>query len=251
METSRSDGELAGKTAIVTGASRGIGAAIAKSFLRAGAGVVITGRNAKAGEDAASELSRFGDVIFVKADHGSDADWAGTVAAALSRFGRLDILVANAGESRASPIAEMTLDDFREMNRTHLKGSFLGIKHAAEALRRHGEGGAIILMSSIVGLVGVPGLVHYSAAKGGIRLMAKAAALELGPEKIRVNSIHPGMIHTDMTARFSEAQFAENIPLGKFGEPADIANAAVFLAGPRGVFVTGTELVVDGGWIAR
>lgn len=251
METSRSDGELSGKTAIVTGASRGIGAAIAECFLRAGASVIITGRNGKAGEAAASELSRFGDVGFVTADHGSDADWARTVSAALTRFGRLDIVVANAGESRATPIVDMTLDDFREMNRTHLKGSFLGIKHATEALRRHGKGGAIILMSSIVGLVGVPGYVHYSAAKGGLRLMAKAAALELGPENIRVNSIHPGMIHTDMTAGFPEAQLAANIPLGKFGEPADVASAALFLAGPRGVFVTGTELVVDGGWITR
>lgn len=241
--------ELQGKTAIVTGASRGIGRAIAERFVEAGAFVVITGRDGERGQAAAQALGP--KAHFVAADQGEDAAWARTVDAALSKFGRVDILVSNAGISAPAPTADMTLEVFRETNRISLKGAFLGIRHALPAFRRHGEGGSIVLMSSIVGQVGVPGYIHYSAAKGGLRLMAKAAALELGPEKIRVNSIHPGMIRTDMTANFPEDQMAQAIPLGKFGEPDDIANAALFLASPRGRFVTGTELVVDGGWTVQ
>ncbi|MGZ6021025.1 MAG: SDR family NAD(P)-dependent oxidoreductase [Rhizomicrobium sp.] len=243
--------ELADKIAIVTGASRGLGFAIAKKFVLSGARVVMTGRNLQAGEAAAAGLSKTGNATFVAADHGSSADWDRVIETALSRFGRIDILVANAGITHATPTADMTLEEFRGLNRTNLKGCFLGVKHAVAAMRRHGEGGAIVLMSSIVGKVGIPGLIHYSAAKGGLRLMAKAAALELGPEKIRVNSLHPGMIRTDMTAPFPEAQMAVRIPLGKFGEPEDVANAALFLAGPRGQFITGTELVIDGGWLVQ
>ena len=241
--------ELAGKSAIVTGASRGIGRAIAERFIEAGASVVITGLDRARGEAAATALGP--DAHFVRADQGSDADWRNTVEAALSRFGRIDILVSNAGISAPAPAAEMTLEVFRETNRISLKGCFLGIKHVLAAMRRHGEGGSMILMSSIVGKIGVPGYIHYSAAKGGLRLRAKAVALELGPEKIRVNSIHPGMIRTDMTAGFPEAQMAPAIPLGKFGDPGDVADAALFLASPRGRFITGTELVIDGGWTAQ
>lgn len=243
--------ELAGKTAIVTGASRGLGRAIAETFVEAGASVVITGRNAQTGAETEQALASKGRAAFVVADQGSNEAWNKVVDAALSKFGRVDILVSNAGISAPAPTPEMSLEVFRETNRISLKGAFLGIKHSLAAMRRHREGGSIILMSSIVGKVGVPGYIHYSAAKGGLRLMAKAVALELGPEKIRVNSIHPGMIRTDMTAGFPEEQMAPGIPLGKFGEPRDIANAALFLASPRGQFVTGTELVIDGGWIAQ
>lgn len=243
--------ELAEKIAIVTGASRGLGFAVAKKFILSGARVVMTGRNPEAGAAAAQELSEAGDAVFVVADHASAADWDRVIETALSRFGRVDILVANAGITHGTPTTDMTLEEFRGLNRINLKGPFLGLKHTVAAMRRHGEGGAIVLMSSIVGKVGIPGLIHYSAAKGGLRLMAKAAALELGPEKIRVNSLHPGMIRTDMTAPFPEAQMAARIPLGKFGEPEDVANAALFLAGPRGQFITGTELVIDGGWLVQ
>lgn len=243
--------ELAGKTAIVTGGSRGIGRAIAERFIRSGARVVITGRDAKTGAKAAAALEALGEVAFIRADQGSDADWGSVTEATIAKFGRVDILVSNAGISTPMPTTEMPLDVFRETNRISLKGCFLGIRHTLGAIRAHGEGGSMILMSSIVGKVGVPGYIHYSAAKGGLRLMAKAAALELGPEKIRVNSIHPGMIRTDMTAQFPEAQMAPMIPLGKFGEPENIANAALFLASPRGQFITGTELVIDGGWTVQ
>jgi NAD(P)-dependent dehydrogenase (short-subunit alcohol dehydrogenase family) len=240
--------ELAGKVAIVTGASRGLGYAIAHKFADAGAQLVMTGLNKERGEAAAVRLGKEG---FVQADQGSAADWDRVVDTALSRFGRIDILVANAGITHGTPTADMSLEEFRNLNRVNLKGCFLGVKACVAAMRRHGQGGSILLMSSIVGKVGIPGLIHYSAAKGGLRLMAKAAALEFGPEKIRVNSLHPGMVRTDMTAPFPEAQMAARIPLGKFGEPDDVANAALFLAGPRGQFITGTELVIDGGWLVQ
>ena len=244
MRTPQKD-ELSGKTAIVTGGTRGIGRAIAEKFVAAGAHVVVTGRNVDTGTAAAKAL---GDAArFVKADQGSDADWSGVVEMAQSQFGRIDILVSNAGISVPVPTAEMTLEVFRETTNISLKGAFLGIRHCLAAMRSHGEGGSIVLMSSIVGKVGVPGFIHYSAAKGGLRLMAKAVALELGPENIRVNSIHPGLIRTDLTAGMPEEQMTPMIPLGKFGEPGDVADAALFLASPRGRFITGTELVIDGG----
>jgi 3alpha(or 20beta)-hydroxysteroid dehydrogenase len=251
VQKSGSDGELTGKVAIVTGASRGIGHAIAELFCRSGAQVTLTGRDTVKGEAAAQGIAGANKAIFVRADQGSDTDWRRVVDATLSAFGRVDILVANAGLSYAVPTADMTLEQFRTLNTVNLKGCFLALKHAVAAMRRHKDGGAAVLMSSIVGKVGVPGYIHYAAAKDGVRLMAKAAALELGAEKIRVNSVHPGMIHTDMTSGFDEKMLAPMIPMGRFGEPRDIANAALFLASPRGKFITGTELVVDGGWIAR
>ena len=240
--------ELTGQVAIVTGASRGLGFAIAEKFNSAGAQLIMTGLNIERGKAAAARLD---EAVFVQADHGSEADWDRVVETAISRFGRIDTLVANAGITHGTPTADMSLEEFRSLNRVNLRGCFLGVKACVGAMRRHGEGGAIVLMSSIVGKVGIPGLIHYSAAKGGLRLMAKAAALELGPEKIRVNSLHPGMIRTDMTAPFPEAQMAARIPLGKFGEPDDVANAALFLASSRGQFITGTELVIDGGWLVQ
>ncbi|HEY7977670.1 MAG TPA: SDR family oxidoreductase [Rhizomicrobium sp.] len=252
MQKSDSERELAGKVAIITGASRGIGKAVAAKFARNGARVVLTGRNAEAGVATAKEIADDGlDAIFVKADQGSEADWTAVLAYTQGAFGRVDILVANAGISNNVPTARMELAQFRDLNRVNLKGPFLGLKHCVAAMRRHGEGGSVVLMSSIVGMVGVPGYIHYSAAKGGLRLMAKAAALELGAEKIRVNSIHPGMIRTDMTAAFDQTVLASRIPLGKFGEAEDIANAALFLASDRGKFVTGIQLVVDGGWTVQ
>lgn len=244
--------ELDGQMAIVTGATRGIGRAIARRLAQAGAAVVVTGRDVARVEAAAADIrSRGGRALGLAADHGEAADWARVVEAAEAQFTAIDILVANAGIADPMPIVDMSLETFRGLTRTNLRGCFLGLKAVAATMVRRGSGGSIILMSSIVGKVGAPGHAAYAAAKDGVRLMAKAAALELGGDRIRVNSIHPGMVRTAMTAPYEENQFAQAIPLGRFGEPDEVAAAAVFLASSRSKFMTGAELVIDGGWIAR
>lgn len=236
--------ELDGRVALVTGGGQGIGRAVAARLLTDGARVVTTGRKAEPAE-------ALDGAVYVQADQSVEADWARVTAVVHDRFGRLDICVVNGGVSGGISIAEMSLAQFRALNEVNLKGPFLGLKHAVEAFRRHGEGGSVVLMGSIVGMVGVPDHTHYAAAKDGLRLMAKAAALELGPENIRVNSVHPGMTRTPMTARFPEQQLAAAIPLGRFAEPEEVAGVVAYAASPRSAFMTGAELVVDGGWIAR
>lgn len=250
MSAAQTAGELAGKVAIVTGAARGLGRAMAEIFAQSGAAVLLSDMDEAEGRLVSKGINDGGGKsAFLAADHGAEAEWGRIVAAALEKFGRVDIVVPNAGVHSAIPAADMPLEEFRRINRINLKGPFFGLKHGVGAIRRHGEGGAVILISSVAGKVGLPAHTHYCASKGGIRLMAKAAALELGPEKIRVNSLHPGAIKTRMTAFADEATTAQAIPLGRMGDPEDIARAALFLASPRGLFVTGAELVVDGGWI--
>jgi len=237
-------GELSGRTALVTGGARGIGRAIVEALSRAGAEVVFTSRSPDP-EDAG--VGR----LHVQADQGEDADWTRVVAATLERFGRLDVLVLSAGINPSAPIEQMTVERFDGLNRVNLRGVFLGLRHGVEAMRRHGEGGSVVMIGSIVGLVGAAEFGAYAAAKDGVRLMAKAAALELGPERIRVNSVHPGMIDTDMTAPFPKAQIEPGIPLGRFGRASEIGDCVRFLACDRSRFMTGAELVADGGWTAQ
>jgi len=244
-------GELAGRRALISGASRGVGLAIAHAFVRAGAAVVMTGRHPETGEAAARKVAGAGgQAVFVRADHGCDADWVAAVAATEQAYGGLDILVANAGVSAMARTADLSLEDFRDVCRTNLKGPFLGLKHATAAIRRGGAGGSIIMVGSIVANIGAADHLHYTASKSGVALLVKAAALELGPEQIRVNAIHPGFIDTEMTARFAP-ELRVAAPLGRVASPEEIAAAALFLASDRSIFMTGAQIVVDGGWTAR
>lgn len=244
--------ELDGRVAIVTGASRGIGRAIAERLASAGAAVVLTSRGAAEIQTAAQAIAaQGGRAVGLSADQGEAGDWARVVETAHSTFGGLDILVANAGVTDPASIARMSLERFRAVNRTNLRGAFLGLRASTTAMAAQGRGGSVILIGSVFGKIGSPGYAAYGAAKDGVRLMAKAAALELGDRAIRVNSVHPGMIRTGMTTGYPEAQMTEIIPLGRLGEPTEVAGAVAFLASDRSRFMTGAELVVDGGWIVR
>jgi NAD(P)-dependent dehydrogenase (short-subunit alcohol dehydrogenase family) len=244
--------ELQGKTALVTGATKGIGRAAALRLGADGAAVVAVGRSQADGESLVGEITAGGgNAIFVQADVASGADWTRVADETVRAFGRCDIVVASAGVSRPAPIRDMPLAQYHDLNAINLKGCFFALQTGANLIRAHGEGGSIVLVASIVGKIGVAGHTNYAASKDGVRLMTKAAALELGPEKIRVNSLHPGMIRTDMTAGFPEKAIAPSIPLGRFGLPEEMASAISFLAGPRSAFMTGAELVADGGWIAQ
>lgn len=255
-------GELTGRVALVTGGAQGLGAAAAKALAAKGAKVVIS--DIKDGGATAAAI----DGAYVKHDVTSEAEWAAAVAFAKDTFGGLDILVNNAGVFWVKPIAMETLEEFRKMQQINVEGVFLGLKHALPAIAERAQqwdgGGAVVNLSSVAGLVGAPNLISYNAAKGAVRLMTKAAALEYAPMKVRVNSVHPGIIDTPMMANAAKVleavtgqgsntirtQFAARHPLGRMGRDIDVANAVVFLASDAAAFVTGSELVVDGGMTA-
>ncbi|MBU6406789.1 MAG: SDR family oxidoreductase [Alphaproteobacteria bacterium] len=245
-------GELNGKVAVVSGAGRGIGRAAAEALAKAGAAVTLTARTASEGEAAAEALKASGGrALFIQADVAKEADWIRVMDQTQAAFGRVDILVANAGVSFPKNAVDMTLAEFRQMTDINLKGVFFGAKHALTAMRKHGQGGSMILVSSIVSKVGPPGYTHYAAAKGGVTMLAKSLALELGAEAIRVNSLHPGLIRTAMTDPFPEKALAPMIPLKRFGLPEEMASAILFLASDRSKFMTGAELVADGGFTVQ
>lgn len=262
-----------GKIALVTGGSRGLGAAAARKLAEGGARILITDVRVEAGEETATQFQKRGhDVHFTPHDVTSEDDWERVVGVAEERLGGLDILVNNAGVAEGGPVAELTLESWRRVMDVNLDGVFLGIKHAAPAIRKRADrwpgGGSIINISSIMGIVAGGQASAYCASKGAVRLLTKSAALELAQEspRIRVNSVHPGYIDTDMVA-FAMSRMAERgivgspneardflimrHPIGRLGEPDDIANAVRFLASDASSFVTGTEVVVDGGYIAQ
>ena len=253
-----------GKVAIVTGAASGIGAQCAETLARAGAKVIATDIDSVGGERIARKIAEAGaDAIFLDQDVTEEARWPQVIAAAEGRFGRLDVMVANAGIGLMVPLEEMSLADWRRQQAINLDGVFLALKHAIPAMRRAG-GGSIILMSSVAGLRGAAGLAGYCASKGGVRLLAKAAALEVASANIRVNSVHPGIIATPIWGKITPSAGAQRrnapldpherahgaVPLGLAGEAQDIADGVLFLASDAAHYVTGSELVIDGGLMA-
>ncbi len=251
---------LKDKIAIVTGAALGLGRAIATRMAQEGAAVALLDLHDDVGRDLAGDLSaRGGKARYWRCDVTREAEIARVFGEAVAEFGGLDVLVNNAGVAGADkPTHELTEAEWDFVQSVNVKGVFFGVKHAIAHLRRRG-GGSIINLSSIYGLVGAGDVPPYHASKGAVRLMSKNDALIYAPDKIRVNSIHPGFIWTPMVEGFlGQENLGEGRreldalhPLGHVGEPDDIAWGAVYLASDEAKFVTGSELVIDGGYTAR
>ncbi|MFI4974712.1 MAG: glucose 1-dehydrogenase [Caulobacterales bacterium] len=254
-------GRVQGKVALVTGAASGLGAESARRLAREGAAVMLTDRTVDAGEAVAAAIADAGGrAAFLAHDVTSEADWQAAVAATVRQFGRLDVLVNNAGVGGGGgQLLTHTLEDWRRILTINLDGVFLGLRYAGPAMAEAG-GGSVINLSSILGKVGLPGAAAYCASKGGVLMLTKAAALEWAPLGIRVNSIHPGFIDTPMVSgALRDAENGNEMrqmiisrhALARLGEPREIADAVVFLASDESSFMTGSELVVDGGYTAQ
>jgi NAD(P)-dependent dehydrogenase (short-subunit alcohol dehydrogenase family) len=261
-------GRVTGKVALVTGGASGIGAACATALAREGAAVVITDLQDDKGAALTDAITRSGGKArYLHHDVTSEEAWVSVIAEVKAAYGRLDVLVNNAGIGIGSPsITTMSLDDFRRQQAVNVEGVFLGVKHGLMLMREAGHGGSIVNISSVAGLKGSPTLAAYSATKGAVRLLSKAVALECAAARdgVRVNSVHPGIIETPIWLGIVnrdpggsnappdlDALSAMAVPVGVKGLPDDIANGVVWLSSEESRYVTGTELVIDGGLTAR
>jgi 3alpha(or 20beta)-hydroxysteroid dehydrogenase len=243
-------GTLAGRVALITGGAQGQGAAEGRLFTDEGATVVLADVADSEGQQTAKEIGG----QYLHLDVASEEEWETVVAEVVATHGQLDVLVNNAGIFRAARLVEETIQQWEQVVAVNQTGVFLGMRAAAQAMIATGRGGAIVNISSVAGLEGIFGSMSYSASKWAVRGMTKVAAKELGRYGIRVNSIHPGLIETGMTADFPAVADEEKrrrtekrTPLGRIGTPQDIANMALFLAGDASSYCTGQEFVVDGG----
>jgi 3(or 17)beta-hydroxysteroid dehydrogenase len=249
-------GRVEGKVALVTGAASGLGKAMVRMLAREGARVAVTDRNEPGARDVAGAIGEAARAW--KLDVTQEAEWQRVVDEVLATFGRLDVVVNNAGIGVAKDIEALSLEEWRLVQSVNLDGVFLGCKHAVRGMRQCGAKGSIINISSVAGLVGVDNLPAYCASKGGVRLLTKSVALHCARKGygIRCNSIHPTFIETPMVDGLAslggdmaagKAKLARVIPLGHLGEPDDIAYAVTYLASEESKLMTGSELVVDGG----
>jgi len=251
---------LSGKVAIVTGAASGLGSAIATLFAGEKATVIATDINATDGRAVVDTIVKAGGrAEFIAQDVSLESDWQMLMAFTREQKAGLDILVNCAGVFSDASIENLTLEKWRRVMSVNRDGVFLGIKYAVQIMKQNG-GGSIINLSSVGGLVGTINSAPYNASKGGVRLLTKAAAMEFSKAgydyNIRVNSIHPGVIETPMTAPLISdpqggAEMLSWTPMGHFGEPLDVAYGALYLASDESKFLTGSELVIDGGWSAH
>ena len=239
------DSLLAERVAIVTGAGQGIGREIARSLHAHGARVVLVDLDGDAAKAAADELDGLG----LACDVTSEEQVKAVVRDTVGQFGRLDVLVNNAGITRDASLKKMTVDQFDAVITVHLRGTWLGVREAS-AVMRGAKSGSIINISSLSGKSGNPGQTNYSAAKAGIVGLTKSAAKELAHHNVRVNAVQPGLIRTPMTAAMPPEVFAEReaaVPMKRAGEPAEVAGAVVFLASDLASYITGTVIEVGGG----
>ena len=254
---------LEGKVALISGAAGGVegelmgfGGAAARLFAEEGAKVVLTDINEESGQKTAAQINEAGgDALFRRLDVTNEQEWMDAVRATISAYGRVDILVNNAGTGARSSVEDTTEEVWDIQMNIHAKSAFLGTKHVIPEMRKIG-GGSIINVSSIYGLVGSESSTAYHAAKGAIRLFTKSAAIQYAKENIRVNSIHPGYALTPLTRRgYENPEYFENIrsrvPIGRVGTADDIAYGMLYLASDESSFVTGSELVIDGGTTAQ
>jgi 3(or 17)beta-hydroxysteroid dehydrogenase len=246
---------LAGKVAIISGAASGMGAEEARLFAREGAQVVIADRlEADGAQVEAAIKAAGGEALFVRCDVTQETEWQTVVQTTVARFGKLDILVNNAGVSSTMVADPLDTEGWRRIMEINATGVFLGTKSALPIMQR-ARGGSIVNISSIMGFVGGEGgHPAYHASKGAVRIFTKAMAVQYGPEGIRVNSVHPGFLppmrtsHPDASLREEQAR---QTPLRRIGSPIEVAYGVLFLASDEASFITGTELVIDGGFLAR
>lgn len=252
-------GRVAGKVALITGGASGLGLATARLMIGEGAKVAITDRQKDKGEAAARELGR--DALFLEHDVTSETRWQEVVAETEKHFGKLNVLVNSAGIGTEGTIEDTSLADFRKMMAINVEGTFLGCKYAIAAMKKNGEPGSIVNISSVAGIVSGYQMAAYSASKGAVRLLSKSVALHCARAgyNIRCNSVHPAFISTPMVedplAQAEDPEKARKrlirmVPLGKIGEPNDIGYVILYLASDESKFTTGAEMVVDGGCTA-
>jgi 3alpha(or 20beta)-hydroxysteroid dehydrogenase len=240
---------LAGKVCLITGAARGQGALEAELFTQEGAHVVLTDVDHEAGRSLAAGLK---DAIYLPLDVSSESEWAKVVAATIERYGKLDVLVNNAGIYNRSNIVETTVEAYTAIFKVNQLSVFLGMREVIPSMKKNG--GSIVNISSVAGMIGSAGAISYTSSKWAVRGMTKTAALELADYNIRVNSVHPGMIDTDMVRKGVGPERAHEItagiPLGRVGTIAEAAKLVLYLASDESTYCTGSEFVVDGGYTA-
>ncbi|MBY0222634.1 glucose 1-dehydrogenase [Mammaliicoccus sciuri] len=244
-------GRLQDKVAFITGGASGMGEMMVKQFVAEGAKVIAADINEAALEEKWGGQDQ---ILIVKLNVTEDNEWKDAMKKAVDHFGKLDILINNAGISTEKAVDQITIEDWRKLSDINSFGTFLGMKHAAGYMSE-AKKGAIVNISSYTALIGM-GLNPYSASKGAVRAISKAAAAEYGKDGIRVNTVFPGVIETPMTQALEESKellgmLIKMTPLERLGKPEDVGNAVVFLASDEASYITGAELVIDGGYSAR